>query len=110
MRLTHQTKGKDLARDIAALKSQLDELAEAVGKDGGSLVSRGEDALHGTLRATQELIDKYGDSARSLAHESVKLRDRAAHTIVEQTEARPLSTLAALIGIGFLTGYLCRRH
>jgi ElaB/YqjD/DUF883 family membrane-anchored ribosome-binding protein len=110
MRLTQQTKAKDLARDIATLKSQLEELAEAVGKDGGSLVSRGEDALHDTMRASQKLIDKYADSARSLAHESVRLRDRAAHTMVEQTEAHPFSTLAALIGIGFLTGYLCRRR
>jgi hypothetical protein len=30
--------------------------------------------------------------------------------MVEQTEAHPLSTLAALIGIGFLAGYLFRRH
>jgi hypothetical protein len=110
MRLIRQTKAKDLARDIAALKSQLEELAEAVGQDGSALASRGEGVLHDTLRVSRELIDKYGDSAKSLAHESVKLRDRAAHTMVEQTEARPFIMLAALTGIGFLTGYLCRRH
>jgi ElaB/YqjD/DUF883 family membrane-anchored ribosome-binding protein len=110
MRSTQHSNGKDLARDIAALKSQLEQLAEAVGKDSSSLVSRSEDALHDAVRGARELIEKYTDSAKSVAEQSLKLRDRAASTMVEQTEAHPLSTLAALIGIGFLAGYLFRRH
>jgi ElaB/YqjD/DUF883 family membrane-anchored ribosome-binding protein len=109
MRLTKQTKG-DLASDIAALKSQLEELSDALGKTGSSLVSRGEDALHDAVRDAGEMIEKYTDSARSLTRQSLKLRDRAAHTMVEQAEAHPLSTVAALIGIGFLAGYLSRRR
>ena len=38
-----------------------------------------------------------------------KLKDKATDTLIEHTEARPLTTLAALIGVGFLAGWLWRR-
>ena len=37
--------GKDLAREIALLKEQLDELAESVNGTGSSIVARGEAAV-----------------------------------------------------------------
>ena len=67
-------------------------------------------ALEETLKSARELVTKYGDTAKAIADDTRKLRDKAADTLIEQTEARPLTTLAAIVGIGFLAGWLFRRH
>ena len=105
------TNGKDLAKEIAALKTQLEELAESVsGTSGSALVARGEEALEDALVAARAFIDKHGDTARKLANETSKLKDKATTSLVETAETHPFSTLAAVLGIGFLAGYLCRRQ
>jgi ElaB/YqjD/DUF883 family membrane-anchored ribosome-binding protein len=100
MRAASQHNGKDLAKEISLLKTQLEELADQMSGQvsgvGQSIAARGEDA-------------KYGDTAKSVAQETVNLKNKAADTLIEHTEARPLTTLAAIVGIGFLAGYLCRR-
>lgn len=102
--------GKDLAKEIALLKSQLDELADSVNGAGNSAVARGQEALEETVRSARELVAKYGDTAKSFAKDTIKLKDKAADTLIEHTETRPLTTLAAIVGIGFLAGYIFRRH
>ena len=102
--------GKDLAREIALLKQQLDDLADTVNGTGSSIVARGEAALEETLKSARELVAKYGDTAKSIAHDTAKLKDKATDTLIEQTETRPLTTLAAIIGVGFRAGWLCRRQ
>ena len=104
MRVTSHANGKDLAKEIAALKAQLEDLAESMNGAGQSIVSRGEEAVEDTL------IAKYGDTAKAIADDTVALKNKATDTLVEQTEARPLTTLAAIAGIGFLAGWLCRRQ
>jgi ElaB/YqjD/DUF883 family membrane-anchored ribosome-binding protein len=110
---THSAKdlaAKDLAKEIAQLKSQLEELAESVNGTGNSLAERGSEVLEETLRSARELIAKYGDTAKSIADDAARLKQRAGDTLVEHTEARPFVTLAALLGIGFLAGWLFRRQ
>jgi ElaB/YqjD/DUF883 family membrane-anchored ribosome-binding protein len=102
--------GKDLAREITLLKQQLEELAETVNGTGSSIVARGEAAVEETLKSARDLIAKYGDTAKSIADDTVNLKNKATDTLIEQTEARPLTTLAAIVGIGFLAGWLCRRQ
>jgi hypothetical protein len=100
--------GKDLAREIALLREQLDDLAGSVSGTGNS--TRGEAALEETLKSARELVAKYGDTAKAIAQDTAKLKDKATDTLIEQTETRPLTTFAAIIGIGFLAGWLCRRQ
>ena len=102
MRNSATHNGKDLAREIALLKVQLEELSDSVNGAGNSIVERGQEALEETLRSARELIAKYGDTA--------KLKNKATDTLIEHTEARPLTTLAAIVGIGFLAGWLWRRN
>ena len=102
--------GKDLAREIALLKQQLDDLADTVNGTGSSIVARGEAALEETLKSARELVAKYGDTAKAFADDTKKLKEKATDTLIEHTEARPLTTLAAIIGVGFLAGWLCRRN
>ena len=83
MRNTATHSGKDLAHEIALLKRQLDDLSSSVTDSGESLLARGE-AVLGTVK-------------------------KAKDTLIEQTETRPLTTLAAVAGIGFLAGLLYRR-
>lgn len=109
MRSTATQNGKDLAREIALLKEQLEELADSVNGTGSSIVARGEAALEETLRSARELVAKYGDTAKAIAQDTANLKTKATDTLIEQTEARPLTTLAAIIGVGFLAGWLCRR-
>src|SRR3981189_2148157 len=105
---THSS--KDPAKEIALLKTQLEELSEAVNGTGSSILARGEEALEESLRSARQLIAKYADTAKAIAQDTVKLKDKAADTLIEQTEARPLTTLTAILGIGFLAGWLCRRR
>ena len=102
--------GKDLEREISLLRKQLDDLADTVNGTGSSIVARGEAALEETLKSARELVAKYGDTAKAIAHDTAKLKTKATDTLIEQTEMRPLTTFAAIIGIGFLAGWLCRRQ
>ena len=110
MRNSATANGKDLAKEIALLKAQLEQLADSVNGTGDSIVARGSEAVADTLQSARELIAKYGDTAKSFAEDTVKLKNRATDRLVEHTEARPLTTLAALIGVGFLAGWLFRRN
>lgn len=113
---------KDLVKEIAALKSQLKKLSSAMeseANDGvsralGAIESKSREAIDKAIDAAQEFIDEYADSAtdaaNALAKKSVQVRDAATQSLVETAQSRPLATLAAVIGIGFLAGYLCRRE
>jgi len=102
--------GKDLAREIALLKEQLEELAGTLNGTGESIVARGEAALEEALKSVRDRVARYGDTAKTIADETVRLKDKAAGGLVEQAETRPLTTVAALVGIGFLAGWLCHRR
>ena len=105
---THSS--KDPAKEIALLKTQLEQLSEAINGTGSSILARGEEALEESLRSARQLIAKYGDTAKSIVNDTAKLKNKATDTLIEHTEARPLTTLAAIVGIGFLAGWLFRRH
>jgi ElaB/YqjD/DUF883 family membrane-anchored ribosome-binding protein len=110
MRNSATHSGKDLAKEIALLKAQLDDLSDSVNGAGNSIMARGQEALEETLHSARELIAKYGDTAKSIVNDTAKLKNKATDTLIEHTEARPLTTLAAIIGVGFLAGWLCRRN
>ncbi|WP_295143938.1 hypothetical protein [uncultured Reyranella sp.] len=110
MRAASHANGKDLAKEISLLKAQLEELTNSMGGTGESIVARGEEAVEETLRSARELIAKYGDTAKAVAQDTIDLKNKATDKLIEQTEARPLTTLAAVVGIGFLAGWLCRRQ
>jgi ElaB/YqjD/DUF883 family membrane-anchored ribosome-binding protein len=113
---------KELVKEINALKAQLKKVSatmEAEAGDGASraidtVESRGKQAIDSVIEAAQNFIDEYGDAARdrvnALARRSAELRDKATESLVETVRQRPLGTLAAIAGVGFLGGYLCRRH
>jgi ElaB/YqjD/DUF883 family membrane-anchored ribosome-binding protein len=90
--------GKDLAKEIARLQAQLEELSDSAKGAGNTL-------LEDTLRPARKLISNYRDTARSVG----ELRDKTRSTLLEHVEERPFTTLAALIGIGFLAARFFRR-
>ena len=112
---------KDLVKEINALKSQLKKLSAAMENEAGDGASRALDAveskskqaIEAVIEAAQNFIDDYGETARdrmdALAKRSAELRDKASDSLVETVQERPFGTLAALVGLGFLAGYLCRR-
>ncbi|HKV14812.1 MAG TPA: hypothetical protein VJQ81_07185 [Reyranella sp.] len=112
---------KDLVKEINALKSQLKKLSAAMENEAGDGASRALDAVESkskqaidaVIQAAQNFIDDYGETARdrmdALAKRSAELRDKASDSLVETVQERPFGTLAALVGLGFLAGYLCRR-
>jgi len=118
---TSQHSHKDLVKEVNALKVQLKKLStalEAEANDGVSrttaaIESRSKEAIDGAIETAQEFIDEYADTARdaaaAIARKSAQVRQAATDTLVEAVETRPLGTLAALLGLGFLAGYLCRR-
>jgi ElaB/YqjD/DUF883 family membrane-anchored ribosome-binding protein len=107
---TSQHSHKDLVKEINALKMQLKKLSSALEAEANDGVSRAMGAIEGK---SKEAIDEYADSARdaaaALGRKSAQMRDAATDSLVEAVKTRPLGTLAALLGLGFLAGYLCRR-
>ncbi len=113
---------RELVKEIAVLKSQLKKLSASIEKDAGNGISSALDDLQAKSKETidevietaQAFIDEYSDSAKeatkALMQKSARLRDEATDTLVETAKARPIATLATVIGIGFLAGYLCRRN
>ena len=112
---------KELVKEINALKAQLKKLSaamEADANDGvnraiGAIETKSKEAIDGAIEAAQDFVDEYAeqakDAASALARKTTQLRDNAADSLVETVQARPFGTLAAVIGLGFLAGYLCRR-
>ncbi len=112
---------KDLVKEVNALRAQLKKLSAAMqdeaSDDTGRMLeavgTKGKEAIDSLIEAAQNFIDEYGDTARDrmnlLAKKSGELRDKAKESLVETVEERPLGALAALVGIGFLAGYLFRR-
>jgi ElaB/YqjD/DUF883 family membrane-anchored ribosome-binding protein len=112
---------KDLVKEINALKAQLKRVSDAVANDASDGVNQAMDAVQSKSRETiddaveaaQRIIDEYADTAKDaagkFASRSSQIRDSAADSLLETVQARPFGTLAAVIGLGFLAGYLCRR-
>jgi ElaB/YqjD/DUF883 family membrane-anchored ribosome-binding protein len=117
----HAIPSKDLIKEINALKAQLKRVSDAMANDASDGMNRAIDAVESKSRETiddaidaaQRFIDEYTetakDTASKLSRVSSQMRDSAADSLVETVQARPFGTLAAVIGIGFLAGYLCRR-
>jgi ElaB/YqjD/DUF883 family membrane-anchored ribosome-binding protein len=117
----HSIPSKDLVKEINALKAQLKRVSDAMATDASDGMNRAIDAVESKSRETiddavdaaQRFIDDYTetakDTASKLTRASSQMRDSAADSVVETVQARPFATLAAVIGIGFLAGYLCRR-
>jgi ElaB/YqjD/DUF883 family membrane-anchored ribosome-binding protein len=117
----HSIPSKDLVKEINALKAQLKRVSDAMATDASDGVNRAIDAVESKSRETiddavdaaQRFIDDYTetakDTASKLARASSEVRDNAAQSLVGTVQARPFATLAAVIGIGFLAGFLCRR-
>jgi ElaB/YqjD/DUF883 family membrane-anchored ribosome-binding protein len=118
----HSIPSKELVKEINALKMQLRRVSDAMASDASDGVNRAIDAVESKSRETideavdaaQRFLDDYTETAKDtagkLARKSSQMRDSAADSLVETVQARPFGTLAAVIGIGFLAGYLCRRQ
>jgi hypothetical protein len=118
---TSQHPQKDLVKEINALKAQLKKLSVALeveANDGvsravGAIETRSKQAIDSAIEAAQGFIDDYADGAADVAErltqKTTQMRDAATGSLVDAMEARPLGTLAAILGLGFLAGYLCRR-
>jgi len=118
----HSIPSKDLVKEINALKAQLKRVSDAMATDASdginraidTVESKGRETIDDAVDAAQRFIDDYTDTAKDtaskLARTSSQMRDSAADSLVETVQARPFGTLAAVIGIGFLAGYLCRRQ
>jgi len=112
---------KDLVKEINALKAQLKRVSDAMATDASdgmnraidAVESKGRETIDDAVDAAPRFIDEYTDTAKDtaskLARVSGQVRDSAADSVVETVQARPFATLAAVVGLGFLAGYLCRR-
>jgi len=112
---------RELVKEINALKAQLKKLSAAMEADAtegvsravGAVESKSKEAIDDAIETAQNFIDEYAENAKeyaaALGKKSEQLRDTAASSLVESVQARPFGTLAAVIGIGFLAGFLCRR-
>lgn len=112
-----QRSGKDLLKEVNVLKSQLRKLSaamEADAKEGANgamsaIELKSRAVIDEALEAAQKFIDEQGENASAALDKVADLRDAATDSLIETVKARPIATLAAVVGIGFLAGFLCRR-
>ena len=116
-----QRSTKDLVKEVTVLKSQLRKLSaamEADAKDGvngavSAIELKSRAVIDEALEAAQSFIDEQTENAREITDatldKAARMRDAAADSLIETVQARPLATLAAVVGIGFVAGLLCRR-
>jgi ElaB/YqjD/DUF883 family membrane-anchored ribosome-binding protein len=112
---------KDLVKEISVLKAQLKKLSTSIEKDASNglngalsdIQAKSKETIDEVIETAQAFIDDYSDgakdAAKALMQKSAKLRDDATDTLIDTVKERPIATLATVIGIGFLAGYLCRR-
>lgn len=112
---------KDLVKEITALKAQLRKLSSAIESEAnagvsrtlGAIESKSKEAIDSAIETAQDFIDQYADTARdaasAIADKGHEMHEEITESLVETVRNRPLGTLAAVIGIGFIAGYLCRR-
>ena len=116
-----QRSTKDLVKEVTVLKSQLRKLSaamEADAKDGvngavSAIELKSRAVIDEALEAAQTFIDEQTENAREITDatldKAARMRDAAADSLIETVQARPLATLAAVVGIGFVAGLLCCR-
>jgi hypothetical protein len=112
---------RELVKEINALKAQLRKLSAAmeaeanagVSRTLGTIEAKSKEAIDSAIETAQDFIDHYADSARdaaeALTEKASDMREAATESLVDAVRTRPLGTLAAIAGIGFLAGYLWRR-
>jgi ElaB/YqjD/DUF883 family membrane-anchored ribosome-binding protein len=66
--------------------------------------------LANEIALLKKQLDDLSSSASDTGGSVIGTVNRATDALIEQTETRPLTTLAAVAGIGFLVGLLYRRH
>jgi ElaB/YqjD/DUF883 family membrane-anchored ribosome-binding protein len=66
--------------------------------------------LANEIALLKKQLDDLSSSVSDSGESVIGTVKRATDTLIEQTETRPLTTLAAVAGIGFLAGLLYRRH
>ena len=93
---------KDVQKELKALKAKLNELAESIQEDASDTVGILADGAKVAKHYGEDMLESALDSAKSIG-------DTAAKQVMKSIKEKPVGTLAALIGIGFLAGYLCRR-
>ncbi|MBS0541042.1 MAG: hypothetical protein JSR47_19935 [Proteobacteria bacterium] len=116
-----QRSGKDLVKEISVLKSQLKKLSTAMEADASDGVNgaisavqmKSRAAVDEAIEAATNFIEEQTEHAKEMADTAVEkaseMRDAAADSLIKTVKERPLTTLAAVVGIGFLAGLLCRR-
>jgi ElaB/YqjD/DUF883 family membrane-anchored ribosome-binding protein len=116
-----QRSSKDLIKEIGVLKSQLKKLSSAMEADATDGVNgavsaiqlKSRAAVDDAIEAATSFIEEHADNAKEMADSAIEkgleMRDAAADTLIKTVKERPIATLAAVVGIGFLAGLLCRR-
>ncbi|MDI1284154.1 MAG: hypothetical protein PSV46_07145 [Reyranella sp.] len=112
---------RELVKEISVLKAQLKKLSTSIEKDASNglngalsdIQAKSKETIDEVIETAQAFIEDYSDGAKeatkALMEKSAKLRDDATDTLIETVKERPIATLAAVVGIGFVAGYLCRR-
>jgi ElaB/YqjD/DUF883 family membrane-anchored ribosome-binding protein len=100
----------DLRKDLQSLKDDVTRLA---GQLSTALASSGEDAFGGVRERFRRVRDNVADAASDAGERGrdavSEFADTIGSTVEDNVRARPFSTVALALGLGFLFGALWRR-
>jgi ElaB/YqjD/DUF883 family membrane-anchored ribosome-binding protein len=103
----------DIRADLQSLREDISHLADQV---GNSLSDSGDDALgeaKAQLRRIKDNVDAIisgaGEKGREAREAVIDVTENFTDAIEESLQARPLTTLALAIGVGFVFGATWRR-
>ncbi|MBK5957067.1 hypothetical protein CCR97_02400 [Rhodoplanes elegans] len=100
----------DLRKDMQSLK---DDVARLAGQLSDALAASSEDAFGGVRDRFRRVRDNVGGAVYEAGERSrdavTEFADTVGSTLEDNVKARPFSTLALALGLGFLFGALWRR-
>lgn len=100
----------DLRKDLQSLK---DDVARLTGQLSSALSSASEDTFGGVRDRFRKVRDNVGDAVYDAGERSrdamTDFAETVGSTLEDNVKARPYSTVALALGLGFLFGALWRR-
>lgn len=92
-----------LKRDLGKLQTDLKKLSEAGGDAAGDTVKSARETLEAE---TERLINRLQDTAKGAAGDAKERGQDALGEVERQLQKRPLTSVLATFGLGFMLGWL----
>ncbi len=95
-----------LRKDIAALASSVNQLANGAADAQTSLRKGAQKAANGAIHAGEEFMSDFGNLGSHSAEVASEMAQTAMSTVAGQIKRNPMAAVVAALGLGFIVGVI----